>query len=82
MVDLCAVSEDWPFIKIPSEPGLFNGCTIPIKMVVAIADLAPAGCSIRTVGGHVMNLHGTTRDELTKMMEDALAEQGSRARVR
>lgn len=67
------MSNDWPFIKIASEPDLYNGATIPIKLIAVVTDLAPAGCSIRMVNGHTINLHNITRAALTASMEDALA---------
>ena len=70
--------NDWPFIKIDSEPGMSNGATVPVKMVVVVSDLAPSGCVIHMAGGHVVNLHSVSRASLTASMEDALAGRGSK----
>ena len=70
--------NDWPFIKIDSEPGMSNGATIPVKMVVVVSDLAPSGCVIHMVGGHVVNLHSVSRASLTASMEDALSGRESK----
>lgn len=65
--------NDWPFIKIASEPDLYNGATIPIKLIAVVTDLPTGGCCIRLVGGHTINLHNVSREAMTTLMEDGVA---------
>lgn len=67
------MKNDWPFIKIGSEPDLFNGATIPIKLVAIVTDLPGGGCRIQMVGGHIVNLHSVSREAMSALMEDGIA---------